>query len=197
MQQPPDQALMERIGHRDESALKALYDRYGALIFTLAYRKLGDHGLAEEVLQDVFLRCWEQAHTYRPEAGNVSAWLFGITRNRAIDVRRSRMQHAREREGVILPESDTLEEAHSADASEQVALHVTMQAALQQLTPAQRQAIELAYYGDMSQSEIAHHLGEPLGTVKTRMRSATEKLRRTLDTEPVQSGTARVAPIHD
>src|SRR4051794_17560908 len=170
-QQPSDQALMALIGRRDEGALKTLYDRYSPLIFTLAYRKLGDRGLAEEVLQDVFLRCWEQSHTYKPESGSVSAWLFGITRNRAIDVSRSKQQHARTRENTILPDSDTLQEAGSEDSSEQVALQVSVLAALKEWTRAQRQAVAIAYSGDMPQSEIAQKLGEPLGTVKTRMRA--------------------------
>jgi len=175
-----DRSLIEAIVRHDESALKALYDRYGALVFTLALRRLGDRGLAEEVLQDVFLRCWEQARTYRPEAGGVSAWLFGITRNRAIDVRRSRQQQARRREEEYPADPSMLKDGAQHDASELVALRVTLQAALRALSPAQREAIDLAYYGDLSQSEIAKRLGEPLGTVKTRIRAGLERLRRTL-----------------
>jgi RNA polymerase sigma-70 factor (ECF subfamily) len=177
---PSDGLLIQAVRQRDERALKALYERYGALVFSLALRKLNDRGLAEEVLQDVFFRCWEQAHTYRPEAGSLAAWLFGITRNRCIDVRRGRQAHARERERDELPSPDTLQEPGRADAAEVVALQLTVQAALNELTPPQRQAITLAYYDDLSQSEIARRLGEPLGTVKTRIRAAMERLRRTL-----------------
>src|SRR5581483_10016719 len=85
---PSDLHLITAVQRRNEAALTALYERYRALVFALALRRLSDRGLAEEVLQDVFLRCWVHAASYRPDAGSVSAWLFGITRNRTIDVRR-------------------------------------------------------------------------------------------------------------
>jgi RNA polymerase sigma-70 factor (ECF subfamily) len=110
----------------------------------------------------------------------VSAWLFGITRNRAIDMRRSRQQQARQREEELPADPSMLKGGAQPDESELVALHVTMQAALKELSPAQREAIDLAYYGDLSQSEVAKQLGEPLGTVKTRIRAGLERLRRTL-----------------
>ena len=194
---PSDQQLLAAITRRDEGALKLLYDRYSPLIFTLALRKLGDRGLAEEVLQDVFLRCWEQAHSYRPAAGGVPAWLFGITRHRAIDLRRSKQGQARAREQAELPAADTLKATGQADVGEVVALQVTVTAALAGLTAAQRQALELAYYDDLSQSEIARRLGQPLGTVKTRMRTALQRLRGPLLGLSGQDPEAEGAPVHD
>ncbi len=195
-----ERELIAAVVRRDERALKQLYDRYGALVFTLALRKLGDRGQAEEVLQDVFFRCWTQAHTYRAEAGSVAAWLFGITRNRCIDVRRGRLSHARERERDPLPAADTLKEPGQSDAAETLTLQLSVRAALDSLSPEQRQAIALAYYDDLSQSEIARELGEPLGTVKSRIRAAMERLRRALaagaglDTRDTEE---KVAERHD
>lgn len=192
-----DQSLMLGVTQQDEHALKLLYERYSALVFTLALRKLGDRGLAEEVLQDVFFRCWSQAQSYRADAGSVAAWLFGITRNRCIDVRRSRQSQARERERGVLPTPDTLNEPGRPDDAEVVALQLTVRAALDGLTEPQRQAIALAYYGDLSQSEIARRLGEPLGTVKTRMRAAMERLRRTLILQEQHGPDEKVAERRD
>ncbi|HZQ36063.1 MAG TPA: sigma-70 family RNA polymerase sigma factor [Dehalococcoidia bacterium] len=192
-----DQSLMLGVTHHDEHALRLLYDRYSALVFTLALRKLGDRGLAEEVLQDVFFRCWSQAQSYRADAGSVASWLFGITRNRCIDVRRSRQAQARARERDALPSPDTLNEPGLPDDAEVVALQLTVRDALAALSEPQRQAIALAYYGDLSQSEIARRLGEPLGTVKTRMRAAMERLRRALILPEQQGPGAKVADRRD
>ena len=192
-----DQSLMLGVIDRDEHALRLLYDRYSALVFTLALRKLGDRGLAEEVLQDVFFRCWIQAQSYRADAGSVASWLFGITRNRCIDVRRSRQGQARERERGELPAPDTLNEPGRPDDAEVVALQLTVRAALDALSEPQRQAIALAYYGDLSQAEIARRLGEPLGTVKTRMRAALERLRRTLILPEQPATDEKVAESRD
>jgi RNA polymerase sigma-70 factor (ECF subfamily) len=202
MQQPApsDQELIEAVVRRDETALRQLYDRYGALIFTLALRKLGDRGAAEEVLQDVFVRCWEHAGSYKTGAGTVVAWLFGIARNRAIDVRRSRLMHTRDREQEQLPDSDALRgivDTGGADDVERVALRLSVAAALDELSPPQRQAIAMAYYDDLSQSEIARRLGEPLGTVKTRIRAGMERMRRSLAPHMPPEAEAQVSQLHD
>src|SRR5918999_28394 len=91
----PDADLLDLVRGRDEAALAALYDRYGGLVFTVALRVLGDRDLAEEVMQDAFLRCWRGVETYRPERGHAAGWLMGIARNRAVDVLRSRQHQAR------------------------------------------------------------------------------------------------------
>lgn len=182
---PSDLYLITAVKRRDEAALAALYERYGALIFSLALRRLGDRGLAEEVLQDVFLRCWVHAASYRPAAGSVSAWLFGITRNRSIDVKRRHsvtVRHGGCDNGEGVDGLRTYEGWR--DAGETLAQRFEVHDALAALTAVQREAIALAYFEDLSQSQIAARLGVPLGTVKTRLRVAMERLRRTLAALP-------------
>ncbi len=177
MAEPSDAILLGALRQRDEAALAALYDRYGGLVYTLALRIVGDRELAQEMLQDVFLRCWDHAATFRPGRGAVSAWLLGIARNRAIDLLRSRQHQARLREREPLPSADAPGAPGQPDMSDLVVLRQTVRAALDTLPSRQRQAIELAYYGGLPQREIARLLGEPLGTVKTRMRAGLERLR--------------------
>lgn len=165
---------------RDETALEELYDRYGGLLYTLALRIVGDHELAEEVMQDTFLRCWEGAEQYNPARGRVAGWLMGVARNRAIDLLRSRPHQARLREREPLPPSGAPGEPGQPDSTELVLLRQTVSAALDGLSTVQRQAIELGYYGGLTQVEIAATLGEPLGTVKTRTRDGLERLRHLL-----------------
>jgi RNA polymerase sigma-70 factor (ECF subfamily) len=177
---PSDLELLERVRRRDEEALAALYDRYGGLVFTVALRVLGDRDLAEEVMQDTFLRCWTGVETYRPERGHAAGWLMGIARNRAVDVLRSRQHQARLRERIALPEPDAPGEPAVPDQTEQIVTGQTVAAALGTLPASQRRVVELAYYGGLTQVEIARTLGEPLGTVKTRTRAALERLRELL-----------------
>jgi len=175
-----DEAVVQQLGQHDEQALAVLYDRYADLIFTLALRIVGDRQLAEEVVQDTFLRCWDGIETYHASRGRVAAWLIGIARNRAIDLLRSRSHQARLREHAALPGDDEPQAPSVADAAEALDLRHTVVAALHQLPRAQRQVVELAYYGGLTQGEIAHYLGEPLGTIKTRTRTALERLRTAL-----------------
>jgi RNA polymerase sigma-70 factor (ECF subfamily) len=172
-----DEALMERIRARDEAALAALYDRYGSLVFTVALRVVGDRELAEEVMQDAFLRCWNGAESYDRTRGPVSGWLPRIARNRAVDLLRSRQHQARLREAAPLPDPDGPGAAGVGDASEAVITRQAVLAALATLPRAQRQAVELAYYGGLTQVEIARQTGEPLGTIKSRTRTAMDHLR--------------------
>ena len=176
----PDAELLDQVRRRDETALAALYDRYGGLVFTVALRVLGDRDLAEEAMQDAFLRCWRGIETYHPERGHAAAWLMGIARNRAVDLLRSRQHQARLRERTSLPEPDAPGEPQVGDAADVVVTGQAVAAALGALPPAQRRVVELAYYGGLTQVEIAQALGEPLGTVKTRTRSALERLREML-----------------
>ena len=178
--EPSDVALLHGLLRRDEAALAALYERYAGLVYTLALRIVGDRDLAGEVLQDVFLRCWEHAQTFQSHRGHVAGWLLGIARNRAIDLLRSRQHQARLRERERLPAPGAREEPAQTDVGEDIALRETVSAALEALPAAQRQAIELAYYGGLTQAEIAQRLGEPLGTIKTRIRDGMERLRRLL-----------------
>jgi RNA polymerase sigma-70 factor (ECF subfamily) len=175
-----DRALLARVARQDESALAALYDRHARVLYALALRIVGDRELAQEVLQDSLLRCWTGAERYDSGRGPVVAWLLGVTRHRAIDTLRSRPHQARLREKAPLPADDRLAGAREPDGEDTVLLRRAMTAALAALAPAQREAIELAYYSGLTQTEIARVQGEPLGTVKSRMRSGLERLRAAL-----------------
>jgi RNA polymerase sigma-70 factor, ECF subfamily len=164
----------------DESALEALYARYGGLVYTLALRIVGDPELAREVLQDTFLRSWDGRETFDPGRGRVPWWLMGIARNRAIDLLRSRSHQARLREREHLTGPVRAAEAHDSDTTDVVGLRRAVANALQGLSTAQREAIELAYYGGLTQVEIARELQEPLGTIKSRIREGLERLRQVL-----------------
>jgi RNA polymerase sigma-70 factor (ECF subfamily) len=175
---PADAELLDRMRDGDESALEALYARYGGLIYTLALRIVGDPELAREVLQDTFLRSWDGREAYDPERGRVPWWLMGIARNRAIDLLRSRSHQARLREQEPLAKG-----AHEPRAPDTQAVFVVRRAvidALGGLSRVQREAIELAYYAGLTQAEIARELGQPLGTVKSRTREAMDRLRQAL-----------------
>jgi RNA polymerase sigma-70 factor, ECF subfamily len=174
---PADAELLGRIRRGDEAALAALYDRYAGFVLTVALRIVGDRELAEEILQDTFLRCWHGVATYQPARGRVGGWLVGIARHRAIDLLRSRSHQARLREGGVLAEAT---QGAAPDATDLVLLRAAVTAALADLTAGQRHVVELAYYGGLTQTEIARQLGEPLGTVKTRTRAALDQLRAAL-----------------
>jgi RNA polymerase sigma-70 factor (ECF subfamily) len=179
---PSDEELIARVCWREEPALGTIYDRYHRLIFSIALRVVGDRDLAEEVVQDVFQAVWVSASSFQPD-GSFSAWLVGIARHRAIDATRTRRFRARARE-------DMLDDARLAPASQAheagtdaLMLRTVMRAALAQLPPAQRQAIELGYYGGLTHAEIAARLGEPVGTIKSRVRMGLLKLRELLESE--------------
>ena len=179
-EEPVDPELLRRMGRGDESALEALYARYGGLVYTLALRIVGDPELAREVLQDTFLRSWDGRDAYDPARGRVPWWLMGIARNRAIDLLRSRSHQARLRERERLTPAVRTSEASGRDTADALGLRRAVTNALQELSTVQRQAIELAYYGGFTQAEIARELGEPLGTIKSRTREGMERLRRLL-----------------
>ncbi len=178
-----DEQLMEGVRRGDSRAIAALYDRYSGLIFALGLRMLGDREGTEELVQEVFLRAWRQAGTYRPSLGRVSTWLLGIARNLAIDELRRRGARPQRADGDSDEQLAQIAGAQDDDPAVQVGLAARRQEvrrALDTLPPAQRQVMELAYYSGLTQSEIAQRLGDPLGTVKTRMRLATQKLRELL-----------------
>ena len=170
--------LIERMRRRDETALEALYDRYAGIVYSLALRMVGDRDLAQEILQDAFLRCWDGMTQFDPDRGRLSSWLLGITRNRAIDLLRSRQHQARLREYPATVELD--DRVAISDPIQAALLRQVVGAALCELPVRQRQALELAYYGGLTQTEIATRLGEPLGTVKSHMRGGLERLRSLL-----------------
>lgn len=174
-----DETLLHLICSHDESALSSLYERYARLLYSIALRITNDRNAAEEVLQDVFQSVWLRGSTFRPTVGSVSSWLSGIARNRAIDEVRSRWHRAREWELPLdyLPDWSGAVERRL----EQFAvLRADLMSALNNLPSLQRQAIELAYYGGLSSTEIAAELNEPVGTVKGRIRLGLEKMRQAL-----------------
>ncbi len=182
-----DRLLVSRIATGEESALAELYDRFGGLVYSLAFSILGDAAEAEEAAADAFLQAWKSADAFDPSRASVAGWLTMIARTRSLDRLRARRRRettvaraavASGGEGVAVPLAALDVPADlSIEMSE---MHVRVTHALAELPPAQRRVIELAYYGGLSHSEIAQELDEPLGTVKTRIRSAMEKLRSAL-----------------
>jgi RNA polymerase sigma-70 factor (ECF subfamily) len=164
----------------DEAALSTLYDRYSPMLFGMLTRILNDRQAAEEVLQDIFLQVWRNGAQFDASRGSMPAWLMVMGRNRAI----SRLRGRRDREvleenegdfaGTFVSTQNIEEEASRAQMARNVS------AALAQLPKEQRQAVELAYFEGMTQSEIAVRTGTPLGTVKTRVRTAMQSLRQIL-----------------
>lgn len=154
--------------------LEALYDAHHRQAIGLAYRMLGDLGDAEEVVQEVFLSAWRSGHTYDPSRGTTHTWILSMVRNRCIDVLRARRRRPVQplAEGADVPDSaDVLNEAASnVDAAR-------ARQALDALPPEQKQAIELAYFGGLSHTEIATQLAAPIGTVKGRIRLGMDRLR--------------------
>jgi RNA polymerase sigma-70 factor (ECF subfamily) len=178
---PSDEALVERVRRQDVTAFSQLYDRYARPVYVLAVTTL-DRAEAEEIVQEVFLRLWRKADQFRPERGPFGAWFMTIARHHVWDVlRRLHREPSLAAEVIdqLLIESaisvgNVEEEAWSQEMGEAV-LH-----ALQGLPAEQRRAIVLAYFGGLSQSSIAQHLGWPLGTVKKRIRLGLQKLRNAL-----------------
>ena len=179
----PMTSLVPAIANGDVDAFEALYDRHSSVLYALLLRILGNAEDAEEVLQESFVKAWKSATTFDPARGSDAAWLISIARSRGIDRLRSRRirtnredEAGREisgRAGLV----DTNTGAESAIRSQE---QVAVRNALGELPDPQRKALELAYFGGLSQSEIADRLGEPLGTIKTRMQLGMKKLRERL-----------------
>jgi RNA polymerase sigma-70 factor (ECF subfamily) len=172
-----DGDLIRRIALRDAGAFEALYRRYARPVFGLALRRLGDRMSAEDAVQETFAAVWRSARTYKPDRGAGAPWLYAVARNAIVD--RSRGRGEPPGEGPELP-SDEPTPAERAEAS-YTAWRVHR--ALETLPDNERQVIELAYYGGLSQSEVANFLNIPLGTVKTRTRSGLGRLADQLDGE--------------
>ena len=171
-----DAALIERIVQRDQTALAALYDRYGGMLSSVLNRILRDTQAAEEILQDIFFQLWRNPSRFDAARGSLPGWLMVIARNRAI----SRLRHHNPAAGGELAEAAAVSTVNIETAAAQQQLIGRVKGALENLPAEQRAAIELAYFEGMSHSEIAQRTGDPLGTVKTRLRSAVESLKRTL-----------------
>jgi RNA polymerase sigma-70 factor (ECF subfamily) len=180
-QQAPDAALVEQMTAGDESALAALYDRYAGMLYGLLVRILKDTHAAEEVLQDLFLQLWRTASRFDASRGSMTAWLMVMARNRAI----SRLRRGNRHVVADDPEGYLLESLPSPGNLEEDAVRLQMagrlRAAMQSLPGEQRQALELAYFEGMTQTEIAERTGAPLGTVKSRVRAAMQSLKQHFD----------------
>ena len=185
-----ERETMDRLANGDLGALERLYDSYGAMAFSIAYRITGDRTAAEDVVQEAFLGAWRNAARYVDARGSVRTWLLSIVHHRAIDAVRRRRQTSElpETEGA-LPEALTLPDTWAA--VEQRLDRDTVVAALASISEVQREAIELAYFGGLSQTEIAERTGVPLGTVKGRLRLGLAGLRAALLADELRLGGGR------
>jgi RNA polymerase sigma factor (sigma-70 family) len=181
-----DEALVALVARGDEGALAELYDRIGRIAYGLALRVLRDERHAEDAVQEAFLQVWRSAATFRAERAKASTWVLTLVHRRAVDlVRREERRQADPLtdESVLgLADGETEEAAWLRFERERV------QAALKELPDVQREALELAYYGGFSQSELADRLGVPLGTIKSRMFAGLARLRELLD-DSTQEGS--------
>ena len=169
--------LIAAVAAGDRVAIERLYDRFAPLVFSVALRILRIQADAEDVVQEVFLQVWNRAETYRSDRGRIESWLLTITRNRALDKRRAA--------NAMKKGLEHLRNVAADSATETVSGHVVreeesvgVRSALNRLPVEQRRVLELVYFDGLTQSMIAAHLGEPLGTVKTRIRLGLERLRR-------------------
>jgi RNA polymerase sigma-70 factor (ECF subfamily) len=180
-----DRTLLERAARGEERAFGILYDRYAGLLYGLACRIVGERADAEEVVLESFAQAWREAARFRSEKGSVIAWLTVICRSRALDLVRARGRRIRLVDAAAAAEPEVSPAMGGSDPNPAESVShqeraKRVAAALATLSPPQREAIELAYYEGLSQSEIAARLDQPLGTVKTRVRLAMEKLREAL-----------------
>jgi len=169
-----DLALVKAIGSGDQSAMAALYDRYSSIVYSVALRVLQDTGAAEDVLQDIFMQLWRNPGAFDANRGNMAAWLAVIARHRAIDTLRRRRPENSLEDVVVVVESDLASATDRARAMDKV------RGAIQVMSPPQRSALEMAYFEGLTHVEIAEKTGEPLGTIKTRIRAGLLSLRKVL-----------------
>jgi RNA polymerase sigma-70 factor, ECF subfamily len=177
MREPDDAELLTRTGDGDREAFEVLYQRYARSVFGLALRRLGDRDRAEEAVQETFASVWRSAHTYRPDRGAGGTWLYAVARNAIADRGRARREPAAETPDAPSPEAGPAERVEEGWVAWRV------HSAVAELPEHERTLLELAYWSGLSQSEIAEYLGVPLGTVKTRTRSALARLADALDGE--------------
>ena len=172
-----DGDLIRRVARRDADAFEILYQRYARPVFGLALRRLGDRMRAEDAVQETFAAIWRSAKTYRPDRGAGAPWLYTVARNAIVDRSRSRNDVPAE-----VPDTATVEPG-PAERAETSYVAWRVHRALEELSVNEHDVIELAYYGELSQSEIADFLGIPLGTVKTRTRAGLSRLADLLEGE--------------
>lgn len=172
----PDLSAVTAMKSGDQRAMAELYDRYASIVYAVALRVLGDTMAAEDVLQEVFLQLWRNPGAFDAARGSLAAWLAVITRNRAIDLLRKRKPMTDIEDVVVSVTPDLANEADRSRAAEKV------RGVLGAMPSAQRSALEMAYFQGLSQSEIASKTGEPLGTIKTRIRAGLMTLRKAFQT---------------
>jgi RNA polymerase sigma-70 factor, ECF subfamily len=167
-----DGALLERVRKGDQGAMAEIFDRYSGAVYSVAFRILRDPGHAEDVVQEIFFQLWRHSDSFVEGRGSLGAWLVVVARNRAIDVLRRR-KPSDSVEDVVLASPGNL-----ASDAERAALVERVRKVVQNLPPEQRKSMELAFFEGLTHSEIAEKTGDPLGTVKTRIRLALITLRK-------------------
>jgi RNA polymerase sigma-70 factor (ECF subfamily) len=180
-----DGTLIARVARGDEQALLELYDRYASRVYALALRILREPMMAEEAVQDTFLKVWNHAREYQPQRGTLQIWLLTIARRTALD--RLRLEARRPSLSNATDPEELWRSIPDAGSTEDEARWRSLYLTVQTLPPEYRVVIELAYYQGLSQSQIAAVLGWPLGTVKTRLREAMQRLRRAWEADPSES----------
>ena len=178
-------ALMLRIAQGDQRAFETLYDHFSGILFATAYRVLNNQAAAEDVVQDTFIQIWQKAPQYDPAKGKPLTWAVTLTRNRSIDRLRSTQRRNRMQED-LQAESETFEQfdgRSSLDAISSAETSQRVRDAVNELPADMREAIELAFFGSLKQSEIAERLNTPLGTIKARIRRGMTKLQNMLDSD--------------
>jgi RNA polymerase sigma-70 factor (ECF subfamily) len=174
-----DAELLRRMAEGDEQALGTFYDRWNSLVHAIVLRIVRQRNDVEDVVEEAFWQAWRQASRFEPSRGSVQTWLLTIARSRALDRVRA-LKRLREEPLIGDGGEMVVEQAGEGDASmetESMERRTIVLAALSELPSEQREALELGYYGGLSQSEIAERTGQPLGTIKTRMRLAMQKLK--------------------
>ena len=175
--------LLRKVGQGDRRSFEQLYERFSGVLFSIAYRMLKSQEAAEDVLQDVFVQIWKKAPLFDPARGRPMTWAVTLTRNKAIDLMRS----AQRRSGLhdtMHQENETFsrfDDRSSFDAVASDEMWKLVRDAIKKLSKEQRQAIELAFFASMTQTEIAEHLDEPLGTIKARIRRGMLALREMIE----------------
>jgi RNA polymerase sigma-70 factor (ECF subfamily) len=180
-----DVALLTGIEQGDTQAMASLFDRYSGTVYSVALRVLKDTGQAEDVMQDIFIQIWKKPGAFVSGRGSLGAWLVVVARNRAIDALRRRRPTDSVEDVVLASSTDLAAEAERNTLMEKVRIH------LGQLPPEQRKSVEMAYFEGLSHSEIAEKTGDPLGTVKTRIRLALITLRKAMQPAPVSGQSLR------
>jgi RNA polymerase sigma-70 factor (ECF subfamily) len=169
-----DHALVTALRSGDQGAMAALYDRYSSIVYSVALRVLQDTGAAEDVLQNIFMQLWRNPGAFDSSRGNMAAWLAVIARHRAIDSLRRRRPETDIEDVVVAVEPDLASDTDRSRAMDKV------RGALETMPPPQRSALEMAYFEGLTHAEIAEKTGEPLGTIKTRIRTGLLSLRKVL-----------------